>query len=285
MRWFFALNQASSAFSEYADLVKVSVHTAQKHTSLIPHCLYDGAECDLTDWLRGRGVTIIPCRSQFYPALERLAQIKSDPYYLTGGAGAFLRLEIPRIAAEQGFSNADVLYTDCDVMFLREVVPDLSVLTPRFFSVAPEANFTDYRAMNTGVMLMHLSGLSKEDQRFLEFAHWYLDTLTDHEAGFTWDQSTYRFYYSPLTRLLLRSRVSDKWRGRIAYRLRWLDPPRWDRLPQALNWKPYWGDPASAGIVHFHGPKPTNPRFYTDEHPAPIVRGFTGGSYPALCVA
>lgn len=282
MRWFFALNEASRDFSGYADMVKVAVHTAQAHTSLLPHCLYDGGENDLTRWLRARGVTIIPCRSQFYPALERMAALRNDPYYVTCGAGAFLRLEVPRVAREQGYSDDLVLYTDCDVMFAREVVPDLCALSPRFFAVAPEGEPTNYRAMNTGVMLMHLPRLSEEDPKFLKFAHWYMDTLPSHEAGFTWDQSTYLLYYRPFSRFLLRSNIGDKWRGRLSYRLRWLDPPQWDRLPLGFNWKPYWGDPGDAGIIHFHGPKPNNPDFCIHEHPVPLIRQLASGSYAAL---
>lgn len=285
MRWFFALNQASGTFPAYAEMVKVAVHTARRHTTLIPHCLYDGAECDLTVWLRDRGVTVIPCRSQFYSALERLAARKGDQYYLTGGAGAFLRLEIPRVAREHGYPDAEALYTDCDVMFLRDVVPDLCAQTPRFFAVAPEGDPTDYRHPNTGVMLMNLSRLTQEDARFLPWTRWYLDTLARHEVDFVWDQSVYQLYYRPFSRLLLTRGVNDLWRRRLAHRLRRLDPPRWNRLPLSFNWKPYWGDAAAAQIVHFHGPKPNDPRCAAGEHPEALIRGLTGGSYLALSAA
>lgn len=256
MRWFFALNQAGGTFPAYAEMVKVAVHTARLHTTLIPHCLYDGAECDLTAWLRDRGVTVIPCRSQFYPALERLAARKGDQYYLTGGAGAFLRLEIPRVAREWGCPDTEALYTDCDVMFLRDVAPELRARTPRFFVVAPEGDPTDYRSPNAGVMLMNLPRLAQEDARFLPWTRWYLDTLERHETDFVWDQSVYQLYYRPFS-----------------------------RLPLSFNWKPYWGDAAAAQIVHFHGPKPNDPRCAAGEHPAPLIRSLTGGSYPALSAA
>ena len=64
-----------------------------------------------------------------------------------------------------------------------------------------------------------------------------------------------------------------------------LVPPRWDRLPTSFNWKPYWGDPAAAWIVHFHGPKPNDPRCAVGEHPAPPVRLLITGSYRALSEA
>jgi hypothetical protein len=55
----------------------------------------------------------------------------------------------------------------------------------------------------------------------------------------------------------------------------------WDKLPPELNWKPYWGDPATAAIVHFHGPKPFQ-RDYIDSHYSELKQ-LTGGCYEALC--
>jgi len=69
MLWFFALTEDSTAFREYAEMLMVAVHTAQKFTSLVPHLLYDGGEDDFTTWLRKRDVRIIPHRSFFRDAL------------------------------------------------------------------------------------------------------------------------------------------------------------------------------------------------------------------------
>jgi hypothetical protein len=63
MQWFFSLTEDSTAFQQYAEMIMVAVHTAQKFTSLVPFCLYDGNENDFTEWLTKREVRIVPHRS------------------------------------------------------------------------------------------------------------------------------------------------------------------------------------------------------------------------------
>jgi hypothetical protein len=79
MKWFFALNELCPTFLHYADMVKVAVHTAFKHTTLVPHFLYDGADDALTGLLRKRTVPIIRCRMSLFDRLQELAQ---DPQIL-----------------------------------------------------------------------------------------------------------------------------------------------------------------------------------------------------------
>ena len=90
MKWFFALNEGGNQFENYANLLKVAVHTALKFTSLEPHFLYDGHENDLTVWLRSKGVQILNCRSFLYDELKKVADDRGDPNILAIGAGAFL---------------------------------------------------------------------------------------------------------------------------------------------------------------------------------------------------
>jgi lipopolysaccharide biosynthesis glycosyltransferase len=229
MKWFFALNEHGNEFENYSKLLKVAVHTAQKFTTLEPHFLYDGEENSLTDWLRKRDVTIVKCRSFLYDNLRDLAERKNNPYYFTIGTGAFLRTEIPRLALENGYQDEFVLYTDLDVMFMTEVVETLQKFSPKYFAVAPEITISDYRAMNSGVMLMNLKNLQADDAKFRKFIFSELEKM----VGDAWDQTAYKMFY----------------RGRIfGY--------KWDKLPPELNWKPYWGDYLNAQIIHFHGPKP-----------------------------
>src|SRR5512134_1007813 len=121
MKWFFALNEAGYQFDRYAEMVRVAVHTARRHTSLSPYFLYDGLENDLTHWLRDQGVAIVPCRTHVYSGLKALAREHHDPNYLTVGAGAFLRCEIAALAPKLGITDEWVLYTDCDIMFTGDV--------------------------------------------------------------------------------------------------------------------------------------------------------------------
>lgn len=229
MKWFFALNEYGNEFENYSKMLKVAVHTAQKFTSLEPYFLYDGNENDLTRWLRKRNVTIVNCRSFLYENLRRLSEKKNKPQYFTIGSGAFLRTEIPRLALENGYRDEFVLYTDLDVMFLTEVVDSLEKFSPKYFAVAPEMTITDYRAMNSGVMLMNLKNLQANDEKFRKFMVRKIETLVDD----AWDQTAYKMFY--------RGKFFDD---------------KWDKLSPEFNWKPYWGDYSNARIIHFHGPKP-----------------------------
>src|SRR5882724_2005018 len=124
MHWFFALTEDSTAFRQYAEMIMVAVHTARKATSLEPHCIYDGNENDFTAWLAKRDVRIIPHRSFVREALEELGREKQNPHLAAALSGAFSRIELPEIVEREGGSDR-VLYTDCDVMFLGEVAPEL----------------------------------------------------------------------------------------------------------------------------------------------------------------
>ena len=258
MRWFFALNEACPTFSHYADMVKVAVHTALKHTSLAPHFLYDGIDNALTDWLRKRKVPIFQCRTTFFDGLRELSERKQNPKILAIGAGAFLRVELPTLVDELGIDDTYVLYTDCDVMFMKDVVEDLTNTGCRYFAVAPEFDRTDYQHMNTGVMLMNLKNLAAMDEGFRKFVKSNLDKFP------SWDQSAYRWFYKGPRKTFFHRHG-------------------WDRLPIEFNWKPYWGDYSMARIIHFHGPKPFQ-RDHVGRADAPkVLQSLARGSYQELC--
>jgi lipopolysaccharide biosynthesis glycosyltransferase len=251
MRWYFALTEDSTAFRQYAEMVMVAVHTARNVTRLEPHCIYDGSENEFTAWLRKRGVRIIPHRSFVREALEKLGREKGNPHLAAALSGAFSRIELPEIV--EGSSAAErVLYTDCDVMFLGEVVPELEANECRYFAVAPESTRDDYVNMNTGVMLMNTERLRASLPAFRDYVS---ENLASLEAE-SWDEAAYRWYYR------------DE------------NGPLWDRLPPELNWKPYWGEKSDAKIIHFHGPKPYQ-RDYIDTH-WPELKEHTGGAYLAF---
>ena len=246
MRWYFALTEDSTAFRQYAEMIMVALHTAQQRTTLQPHCIYDGGENDFTTWLTKRGVRIISHRSFVREALEELGRRKENPHLAAALSGAFSRIELPEIVE----GDADrILYTDCDVMFLDEVVPELEANACRHFAVAPESDREDYINMNTGVMLMNTEQLRESLPAFREYVSKNLAAL---EAE-SWDEAAYRWFY------------------------RNENGPMWDRLRPELNWKPYWGENPQAKIVHFHGPKPFQ-REYIDSH-WPELKALTGGAY------
>lgn len=251
MLWFFALTEDSTAFRAYAEMIMVAVHTARKFTSLIPHFIYDGAENDLTTWLKGRGVKIIRHRSLFRDALGDLGREKANPHFEAALAGAFSRVELPEIVDRLGGVER-VLYTDCDVIFRAEVVPELEANPCRYFAVAPESAQDDYVNMNTGVMLMNTIRLRKSLPEFREYIARNLAELEKE----SWDEAAYRWFYRDSA------------------------GPLWDRLRPELNWKPYWGENAEAKIIHLHGPKP----YQRDQIESvwPELKPFTGGAYRAV---
>ena len=244
MEWYFALTEDSTAFRQYAEMIMVAVHTAQQHTTLQPHCLYDGGDNDFTAWLTKRGVRIIQHRSFVRDALEELGRRKGNPHLAAALSGAFSRIELPEIVTSER-----ILYTDCDVFFLGEVVPELEANACRYFAVAPESARDDYVNMNTGVMLMNTERLRESLPAFREYISKNLAAL---EAE-SWDEAAYRWFYR-----------DEK-------------GPMWDRLRPELNWKPYWGENAQAKIIHFHGPKPFQ-RDYIDSL-WPELKPLTGGAY------
>ena len=226
----------------------VAVHTARKFTALEPHCLYDGAENDFTAWLTKHGVRVVPHRSFVRDALTDLGQRKNNPHLAAALSGAFSRVELPEIVAETG-SEERVLYTDCDIFFRSDVVPELEANACALFAVAPESDRNDYVNMNTGVMLMNVARLRETLPEFREYISQNLAAL---EAE-SWDEAAYRWFYR-----------ND-------------NGPLWDHLRPELNWKPYWGHCSDAKIVHFHGPKPFQ-REYIETH-WPELKSLTGGAY------
>jgi hypothetical protein len=251
MQWYFALTEDSTAFRQYAEMIMVAVHTARKFTSLVPHCIYDGADNEFTDWLTKNGVRIIRHRSFIREPLAELGRRKGNPHLAAALAGAFSRVELPEIVERLG-GDQRVLYTDCDVMFVAEVVPELEANGCEYFAVAPESAQEDYVNMNTGVMLMNTERLRKSLPEFREYVS---ENLADLERE-SWDEAAYRWFYRDGS------------------------GPLWDRLRPELNWKPYWGQSANAKIIHFHGPKPFQ-RDHIESH-WPELKSLTGGAYAAL---
>nr|WP_321983182.1 hypothetical protein [uncultured Lichenicoccus sp.] len=182
MKWYFAMSEASIDRLEHGwrGLIRVSVDSALRHTTLRPHMLYDGADSPFIDELRNRGVTIVPWRVSFYDALA----VRGAGYQAVA-AGAFLRVEIPEIETEDDV----VLYTDCDVVFRSD--PEFDS-TPRLFAGAPQTSVHDYaRDLNTGVMLMNVAGLRAGLPAFREFI------VANLQAGWPGcDQENYRRFYA-----------------------------------------------------------------------------------------
>lgn len=248
MKWIFALNGES--VDSYGDFVRVAVTSAQRHSSLQAVCLFDGDPCELSDWMRAQGVEVVRARSRFRPELERIARAQREPLVLRIGAGAFLRLEIPRLARELGWSDEFVFYTDCDVFFQSDPRPLLEPLRPQFFAATPETFRSKPLHMNTGAMWMNVHALDDA-----AFQTWTRQHFSQCLAS-SFDQGAYRSFYNPPHRLAWKLRVPDRLFYAVMSRLP-LRTWQWDDLPPELNWKPYWGENPGASVIHFHGLKPT----------------------------
>jgi lipopolysaccharide biosynthesis glycosyltransferase len=223
MKWVFATNQSSLETSDdYPRLIRAAVRSALENTTLQPFMVYDGAPTNFTHELLDVGVTIIQHRLSFYDFVKQY-QDRNYPdnrHYLQTATSAFLRVDLPTILRKDEF----VLYTDCDVIFLRQ--PKLESLRPEYFACAPERVRGDQRTINinTGVMFMNLANLARGYADFCEFIK------RDYANLVAFDQGAYRSFYED----------------------------RHDMLPDEMNWKPYWGPNRDAQILHFHGPKPRN---------------------------
>ncbi|GBQ71584.1 hypothetical protein AA103196_2815 [Ameyamaea chiangmaiensis NBRC 103196] len=231
MKWFFAITGQTLADDPdhgFIDCIRVAVKSAHDNTSLKPHMVFDGEECDFTREMRAAGVTVIFHRLHFFDRLHEAQKRQKPewPNYMRTAAGAFLRLDLPLIETQDQY----VLYTDCDVMFTAE--PALEFCKPEIFAACGQFGQQDYYSdMNSGVMLINLHRLGRDLPALVEFL---CDNLY-HIAGY--DQELLRVFYNA----------------------------QWSPLSAKYNWKPYWGPNADARIVHFHGPKaPASRRLIED---------------------
>lgn len=257
MKWIFALNAESVA--GYGDLARVAVVSARQHSSLDAVCLFDGGSDpkfargadEFTAWLSEQEVSVVQVRSRYYDEISQIARARDQGHLLNIAGGAFLRLEIPRLARELGWTDEFVFYTDCDVMFERDPRPLLEPLRPHFFAGCPEFSKRRGIFLNTGAMWMNL--------RALDAAAGF-ETWTRRNLGrcldFAFDQGAFRVYFNPLHRLAWRLGIANHHFYRVMGRVP-LRTWKWNKLPLELNWKPYWGPNAAASLIHFHGLKPT----------------------------
>jgi hypothetical protein len=214
MKWYFGLN-AASAGEETGRHARLALISALAVGGLEPHCLYAGERDTYTDWLEDRGVRV-------HLIFPRFAQVIRDRAaagaYSLDFMGHWLRSQICLIEHEA----PAVLYTDCDIVFLRPVV--FEGVLPQTIACAPEFRLDEWRYFNSSVMLMNLERLRRDYPAFEAFA--IAGINSEASWGFR-DQAAYNSFYRQ----------------------------RWSPLDPRFNWKPYWGPSEDAAILHFHGPK------------------------------
>jgi lipopolysaccharide biosynthesis glycosyltransferase len=219
MKHFFALyKDPVGQYLNYIDHIKAMVNSAVKNTSLQSYFIYDGEADELTDWLEARGVTIVYHKS----SLANLIQAcESDKVNKHTAMGAYLRLDIPLLLKDLSITDDVVLYTDCDVVFVKDVhYTDI----PKFFAIAPEFNSRPERPyFNTGVMFINTAEFTESHGQLMAFIAQTgdLSKFGDYDQGVV-----NQFYHGKFSQL------------------------EWN-----YNWRPYFGINPDAVIVHYHGLK------------------------------
>ncbi|NES77365.1 MULTISPECIES: class I SAM-dependent methyltransferase [Okeania] len=240
MKWFFALNEAGPKFADISKMVKVAVLTARQNTSLEAFCIYDGQENnELTRWLEKNGVKLIFHRTPHYEVFKKNMAERSFKM----ACGAYLRVEIPKIMEINSIADDYVLYTDCDVMFVGDVVEYLSSIKCEYLAAALE-NPTKLDFLNSGVLYMNVKKQQEVYEDFNQF-------IKDNNGIFSsFDQGAYNQFFSK----------------------------KWERLDSMMNWRSYWKLNTNAKIIHFHGPKPTQVQAIKEktipEHQLPLANQF-----------
>ncbi|WP_195759812.1 glycosyltransferase [Paracoccus sp. S-4012] len=220
MEWFFGYS--GNAAKWFRDMIKVAVLSARANTSLEPHCLFDGEDDGLTEWLRRNGVTVHRTAVPFKDELSSQAVVAANegtPYNPANASGHFLRLLVP------DFSSGGIsLYTDCDVMFTGE--PDFGTID--IFGACAELGKDGRpspRSFNSGVMAINNERFARERPRLIRFFR---------------SKNFYSRKAQSYDQVLLNIHFKRKW----------------NMMPPYLNWRPWQGVDERAKIVHFHGPKP-----------------------------
>lgn len=215
LKWYFATNE-EGARGIHGVHARLAVVSALRNTRLRPHLITTGFRNAFTEWMEARGVVVIE-GSQ--PLAEAIHAAAAAGNYHTQFLGHWLRCEIPSIETQDDY----VLYTDTDVVFLRDVaLPDPP---PRYMACAPEFKKEGANYFNSGVMFLNIAALRETLPGFLEMARMQIGGFRPGRSHN--DQVAYNTYYREV----------------------------WSPMDLAYNWKPYWGDPSKSAILHFHGPK------------------------------
>jgi hypothetical protein len=231
VNWYFCFNEEATDW--FSEMIKVAVTSARANTTLTPHCIYDGRDTTLIQWLRGEGVTIHRSEVPFRARLRAPDVVERNIHHAfkpEAAAGYYLPLQIPQFEHAEQY----VLFTDCDIMFLRDV--DLREYSPMFLAAAreiPDPNLLIQPVLgsgfNSGVMLINVEAWRRMMGDLIRTAeaHGYYK-YPDIDAKY--DQGLFNSVFRK----------------------------NWTPLPDELNWRVFSGVNREASIIHWHGPKPVH---------------------------
>lgn len=232
--------------NEYVKHLKVAILSAQENAPrLVPVIVFTGGTAgnsDLTVWIEEHGGFVLNHKLSFYKEL-RLLSLDPKWSFSQNLWGSWLRVDIAAIMsriekmmaslAEGGlqvpqYSKENILWTDPDVIFQGKI-DSCTLPQPHILSIGPEAGMG--LALNYGVIYFNVSGFNAVSKDMLDWAR-------EKEFHFDHDQDLMTQY--------IGTRVNT--------------------LPDAYNWKLYWGNTTTARrppysgddeikILHFHGPK------------------------------
>jgi lipopolysaccharide biosynthesis glycosyltransferase len=219
MKHFFALyKDPVGQYLHYIDHIKAMVNSAVKNTTLQSYFIYDGEADELTEWLEAKGVTVVYHKSSLADLIQSCENDKVNKHT---AMGAYLRLDIPLLLGDLSITDEVVLYTDCDVIFIKDIV---YANIPKFFAIAPEFNSRPERPyFNTGVMFINTAEFTESHEVLMEF----IRSMGDLSKFGDFDQGVVNNFYKN----------------------------RFTELEWNYNWRPYFGINPDAVIVHYHGLK------------------------------
>ena len=215
MYWFCGINDNDL---KYRKMYINALKSARKNTTLNPIILYDGNDDIFINEIEKYNGTVI----KHTTLLNNKPNFKNKDIGFKGIAtGAYLRVDIPIICARLNIKDETVLYTDVDVIFVKDVVSELQTYKPNYFAICPQTNKTDYVIFNSGVMLINVKAMF---DTYIEFT----DFVEVNNYNFT---------------ACVQGALQEFYKGKS------------EELPLYFNHKPYWGVDSNAKIVHYHGPK------------------------------
>lgn len=213
MRWYMAANDRAAEV--YCDHIKVALKSARRRTELEPRLLFTGPDTHRLAEFEALGAEIVRHDVPFLDRLRAKKRIETRPHFkIEIASGAYLRSSVPLVEDRDDI----VLYTDLDVMFLRDVPARAFAES---LEAATEGDRSDTSFFNSGVMFMNVPKLRRSYDAFLDY-------MVANDFNFpAYDQGAYNRFYAD----------------------------DWGVLDERYNWKPYWGRSDDARVLHFHGPK------------------------------
>lgn len=294
--WIFAIAETGGTHQQYMQQAVLSAkrqHQDPVHR-LYMLCLFYGSNKKTELWLKSQGVMIANMQGNNF--VKKIVDLQP----ISLGIGAWLRLVIPQTLkaltskdgeyagivisrdttstsqhnnfttqALQQMNTELVLYTDADILFLKNIVND-SVLQsyskyskPTYIAAALQGNFAccsesitmRKTGVNSGVLLMNVPRYSSVWHEFKPFVLKYVQRAV---AAKEWvsDQGALKHFF-PIkmswTDTMYASREllfsSTHWTDQM------ITKHHADILPKSLQWEPYLGISEHAAILHWHGPK------------------------------